>query len=192
MHLTKLRTTGLKHREGLYYCGNAKKASGNLETSPDWATVTAAGSVTSWEPADGPSSWQQQLCRLQPESFGLQYKPCEMLKASWVMQSILAPCWLQQRRWHVAPGSARSVPEKPQLVLSVWIGSPPSAWQSAHRHGVCRLLPDTTGAQCVGAINPSNMYKHKKISFCQWILLYTHTQKPHQWILKPEPALPKI
>lgn len=42
-----------EHREGFHCHGNAK-VSGNLETSAGWALVPAAGSVSSWEEADGP------------------------------------------------------------------------------------------------------------------------------------------
>lgn len=55
VHLTKLGSTELKLREGLYYWSSAKKASGSFETSPGQAMVTVAGSIISWEQVDGPS-----------------------------------------------------------------------------------------------------------------------------------------
>lgn len=56
MHLTKLGSTELKHREGFYYYGTAEKHLETLKPAQAGAMVTAAGSITGWEAADGPSS----------------------------------------------------------------------------------------------------------------------------------------
>lgn len=81
--------------------------------------VTVAGRVMGWELADGPSSWQQQLCGLQPES------PVTLRDAESSLSEAARP-----GSPLASASSAGSIPENaPSVILCAGVRSPPSAWQ---------------------------------------------------------------